>query len=83
MTEAYLTGTTWAIGDRFRLRFAPGGELVINEQYKGEWEFKGEKVEVKTRRRNIELDVRKDELFMEGRPLMRIPAEQGANASSS
>lgn len=73
MTEEYLTGTTWGIGDRFRLHFAPDGELVINEQFKGKWRFAEETVYLETRRRDLELEVRRDELFLDGRPLMRIP----------
>jgi len=73
MTEEFLTGTTWSIGDRFRLRFAPDGELVINEEHRGEWSFGEGRVQVKTRRRDLELDVRQDGLFMGGRPLLRIP----------
>ncbi|MCF6285106.1 MAG: redoxin domain-containing protein [Candidatus Hydrogenedentes bacterium] len=74
LTEKYLIGTTWAIGDRFRLRFEVEGKLIINDRFEGQWRFNGETVHVKTRRREVDLEIQQDALFIDGRPLYRIPA---------
>ena len=76
LTEAYLTGTTWGVGDRFRLRFDPDGQLDINDRFKGTWKLEGDVVRVSTPRRDFELLVQGDSLQIDGRPLRRIPAKQ-------
>jgi peroxiredoxin len=73
LTEAYLIGTTWAIGDRFRLRFEADGVLDINGRHKGEWRFDGDVVHLKTTRREFDLSIAGDSLTARGRPLRRIP----------
>ncbi len=73
LTEAYLTGTTWSIGDRFQLRFEADGKLIINDRFEGTWRFEGDTVHVETPRRGFELKVQGDSLIVRGRPLMRVP----------
>lgn len=73
LTEEYLTGTTWSLGDRFQLRFEADGKLVIGDRFQGTWRFDGDTVHVETPRRNFELKVLGDALTVRGRPLMRVP----------
>ena len=73
LTEAYLTGTTWAIGDKFRLRFEPAGKLIINDRFEGTWRFDGTSVHVTTSRRDMDLEIVQDTLRAGGRPMFRIP----------
>ena len=76
LTAETLAGTTWKIGRRFQLRFEAGGKVSANDQFSGEWELAGDKLHLKMPQRSFTLDVANDELFMEGRPLMRVPEGQ-------
>jgi hypothetical protein len=74
LTPETLTGTTWQIGRRFKLRFEADGKLVINDEGEGTWSLEGEHLELKTAIRDVTVDVVVDELYLDERPLMRIPA---------
>ena len=79
LTNETLTGTTWQIGRRFKLRFEADGKLVINDEHQGTWKLDGETLDLKTGLRDVTADVVVDELYLDGRPLTRIPA--GATAA--
>ena len=77
LTAESLAGTNWQAGRRFQLRFEAGGKLIINEGFEGTWALEGQKVHLKTGRRDFDVDVVLDELFIEGRPLQRlIPGQE-------
>jgi peroxiredoxin len=81
LTAETLTGTTWQMGRRFKMRFEAGGKLVINDEHEGAWELKGEKLELTTGFRDVTAEVAMDEIFIDGRPLTRIPAGTAAVAN--
>lgn len=75
ITAETLAGTTWQVGRRFKMRFEADGKLVVNDQFEGSWKLDGDRLELKAGPRDVTVDVVADELFLEGRPMTRIPSE--------
>jgi hypothetical protein len=73
ITAETLTGTTWSMGKRFRFHFLQGGTLKINGKFPGSWNLDSKSIHLKAGPRNIDLNIRLDELVFKGRPLQRIP----------
>lgn len=75
LTDETLTGTTWRAGRRFKLRFEADGKLIINDEREGKWKLEGESLTVSAGPMKFNASVVVDEIFMEQRPLTRVPAD--------
>jgi len=74
ITASTLAGTSWKLGRRLKIHFSEDGKLKFNGFYPGTWNLEEQSVHIKSGRREINLDIRLDELVLRGRPLRRIPA---------
>lgn len=75
ITAETLAGTTWRIGQRFQLRFEAGGQVDVGGRFTGTWSLGDARVRIETPARDITLEIVADGLFLDGRPLTRVPGE--------